>query len=81
MTKAFLHGRTEAIRTVQPESVTFVKVSIGRHRGFGLKNQTFCSEGHSVQEKISTLRDACKRHVALTKECSQGLGHDRWVTQ
>lgn len=27
MTKAFLHGRTEAIRTVQPESVHFVKVS------------------------------------------------------
>jgi carnitine O-acetyltransferase len=28
MTKAFLHGRTEAIRTVQPESVEFVKVGI-----------------------------------------------------
>lgn len=27
MTKSFLHGRTEAIRTVQPESVAFVKVS------------------------------------------------------
>lgn len=26
MTKAFLHGRTEAIRTVQPESVDFTKV-------------------------------------------------------
>ena len=26
MTKAFLHGRTEAIRTVQPESVKFTKV-------------------------------------------------------
>lgn len=29
MTKAFLRGRTEAIRTVQPESVTFVKVRKG----------------------------------------------------
>ena len=29
MTKAFLHGRTEAIRSVQLESVEFVKV-----RGF-----------------------------------------------
>jgi carnitine O-acetyltransferase len=28
MTKAFLHGRTEAIRTVQPESVAFVKASL-----------------------------------------------------
>jgi carnitine O-acetyltransferase len=26
MTKSFLHGRTEAIRTVQPASVDFVKV-------------------------------------------------------
>ena len=28
MTKAFLHGRTEAIRTVQKESVDFTKVHI-----------------------------------------------------
>jgi hypothetical protein len=28
MTKAFLHGRTEAIRTVQSESIHFVKVSL-----------------------------------------------------
>ena len=28
MTKQFLHGRTEAIRTVQPESVAFVKVRL-----------------------------------------------------
>lgn len=26
MTKAFLHGRTEAIRSVQPQSVDFTKV-------------------------------------------------------
>lgn len=26
MTKAFLHGRTEAIRTVQPQSADFVRV-------------------------------------------------------
>lgn len=26
MTKSFLHGRTEAIRTVQPESLEFTKV-------------------------------------------------------
>ena len=26
MTKAFLHGRTEAIRSIQPESVEFTKV-------------------------------------------------------
>ncbi|WRT65193.1 uncharacterized protein IL334_002136 [Kwoniella shivajii] len=63
MTKAFLHGRTEAIRTVQPEAVAFVKA--------------FCSDNASVTEKIETLRKACKKHTQLTKECSQGLGQDR----
>ncbi|KZV71963.1 acyltransferase ChoActase/COT/CPT [Peniophora sp. CONT] len=62
MTKSFLHGRTEAIRTVQPESVTFVK--------------TFFSEA-SPEQKVHALRKACERHVKLTKECSQGLGQDR----
>ncbi|KAL7421318.1 carnitine O-acetyltransferase yat1 [Cryptotrichosporon argae] len=63
MTKAYLHGRTEAIRTVQPESVKFVK--------------TFCSETATAGEKVAALRDACKRHTALTKECSAGMGQDR----
>ncbi|CED83472.1 Carnitine O-acyltransferase CPT2/YAT1 [Phaffia rhodozyma] len=62
MTKAFLHGRTEAIRTVQPASVAFTKA--------------FCS-GASTQDKISKLREACKKHTELTKECSKGLGQDR----
>jgi len=62
MTKAFLHGRTEAIRTVQKTSVHFTK--------------TFFSEAPS-SEKVAALRKACERHVALTKECSKGLGQDR----
>ncbi|TCD66328.1 hypothetical protein EIP91_001477 [Steccherinum ochraceum] len=62
MTKAYLHGRTEAIRTVQPQSVEFVK--------------TFFSEA-SPQQKIAALKKACQGHVKLTKECSQGLGQDR----
>jgi len=33
MTKAFLHGRTEAIRSVQPESVNFTKVKFKPHLG------------------------------------------------
>ncbi|KAI0069564.1 CoA-dependent acyltransferase [Panus rudis PR-1116 ss-1] len=62
MTKAFLHGRTEAIRTVQPHSVEFVK--------------TFFSEA-TPAHKVAALRKACEGHVKLTKECSQGLGQDR----
>ncbi|CAA7260966.1 unnamed protein product [Cyclocybe aegerita] len=62
MTKTFLHGRTEAIRTVQPESVNFTK--------------TFYSEA-SPHAKAAALRKACDRHVKLTRECGQGLGQDR----
>ncbi|CAL1705975.1 unnamed protein product [Somion occarium] len=62
MTKNFLHGRTEAIRTVQPHSVEFVK--------------TFFSEAQPTQ-KIAALRRACEGHVKLTKECSSGVGQDR----
>ena len=39
--------------------------------------QTFCSETASVNDKMETLRAACKRHGQLTKECSQGQGQDR----
>ncbi|KAH8089167.1 acyltransferase ChoActase/COT/CPT [Filobasidium floriforme] len=63
MMKGFLHGRTESIRTVQPESVHFVK--------------TFCSEGPTHDAKIKALRQACKRHTELTRECSQGQSQDR----
>ncbi|KAI1785469.1 acyltransferase ChoActase/COT/CPT [Ganoderma leucocontextum] len=62
MTKAFLHGRTEAIRTVQPHTVEFLK--------------TFFSEAANAQ-KVALLRKACQGHVGLTKDCSQGLGQDR----
>ncbi|GAA5828545.1 hypothetical protein JCM11251_000843 [Rhodosporidiobolus azoricus] len=62
MTKAFQHGRTEAIRSVTPESVSFVK--------------TFHSEA-SPRDKVAALRTACKAHTELTKACAQGLGQDR----
>jgi carnitine O-acetyltransferase len=62
MTKAFYHGRTEAIRTVQPESVAFVKA--------------FASDA-SAREKINALRKACQAHVELTKQCASGMGQDR----
>jgi len=63
MTKSFLHGRTEAIRTVQPHSVAFT--------------QTYFSESATTEQKIAALRRACEGHVKLTRECSKGLGQDR----
>ena len=62
MTKAFLHGRTEAIRTVSDESANFVR--------------TFWAENPATQ-KIDALRKACQRHTARTKECAKALGQDR----
>jgi carnitine O-acetyltransferase len=62
MTKAFLHGRTEAIRTVRPESVEFTKL--------------FFSDA-PLQQKVNALRKACEKHVHITKECSKGYGQDR----
>jgi len=62
MTKFFLHGRTEAIRTVSEASVEFVK--------------KFC-ENASATKKVEALRKACVKHTAITKECAKGLGQDR----
>jgi carnitine O-acetyltransferase len=62
MTKMFLHGRTEAIRTVSSEVVDFV--------------QTFWAE-NPAEAKIEALRKACQKHTANTRQCSKAEGCDR----
>ncbi|KAM5455694.1 carnitine O-acetyltransferase yat1 [Microsporum audouinii] len=62
MTKFFLHGRTEAIRTVSAESTEFVK--------------TFWGDNPAI-EKVKALKRACEKHVDSTRTCSKGLGQDR----
>ncbi|KAG5969877.1 hypothetical protein E4U58_000970 [Claviceps cyperi] len=62
MTKFYLHGRTEAVRTVSKDSVDFV--------------QTFWADT-SVEHKIEALRRACQKHTARTKECLKAEGCDR----
>ena len=62
MTKVYLHGRTEAIRSVSPESVEFV--------------QTFWAE-NPAQSKIDALKKACQKHTANTRECAKAQGCDR----
>ncbi|KAF0446799.1 acyltransferase ChoActase/COT/CPT [Gigaspora margarita] len=62
MTKAFSHGRTEAIRSVTTDSVDFVKL-------------WWADVPDS--EKLKSLRKAIKTHADLTKMCSKGLGQDR----
>ncbi|KAJ0304207.1 hypothetical protein COL5a_005341 [Colletotrichum fioriniae] len=62
MTKIFLHGRTEAIRSVSDESVNFV--------------QTFWAD-NPAEHKVEALRKACQRHVNSTRECAKAEGCDR----
>jgi carnitine O-acetyltransferase len=62
MTKTFLHGRTEAIRSVTKESSELVR--------------TFWAD-NPAQQKIDALRAACQKHVNMTKECSKAQGFDR----
>lgn len=62
MTKVYLHGRTEAIRSVTTESVDFV--------------QAFWAENPPAQ-KVEALKRACQKHTANTRECAKAQGCDR----
>ncbi|KAK5937978.1 carnitine O-acetyltransferase yat1 [Knufia obscura] len=62
MTKMYLHGRTEAIRSITHESSNFVK--------------TFWADNPASQ-KIDALKAATQKHTAITKECSKANGFDR----
>ena len=62
MTKAYLHGRTEAIRPVTPESIEFVK--------------TFWAD-NPPQKKVDALKGATQKHTAITRESSKAQGQDR----
>ncbi|ODA81037.1 hypothetical protein RJ55_03999 [Drechmeria coniospora] len=62
MTKIFLHGRTEAIRTVSADSVDFV--------------QTFWAD-NPLEQKIEALKQACQQHVTRTRNCAKAQGCDR----
>jgi carnitine O-acetyltransferase len=66
MTKAFLHGRTEAIRTVQPASLAFVEAYTSP-----------ASAKVTNAEKIEKLRKACDSHTKLSRACASGNGFDR----
>lgn len=62
MTKFYLHGRTEAVRTVSQDSVDFV--------------QSFWAD-NPIEQKIEALKKACQKHVGRTRECLKAEGCDR----
>jgi len=61
-TKRFLHGRTEAMRSVSDESVAFVRTVRGRRR---------------MTDAADLLRAAIGRHVERLARCKEGRGVDR----
>ncbi|KAI8329443.1 Choline/Carnitine o-acyltransferase-domain-containing protein [Chlamydoabsidia padenii] len=63
MTKSFLHGRTESIRSVTDLSLDFVKA--------------YYNKDNTPQMKLDALRSALKQHTVLTRDCAQGQGQDR----
>lgn len=63
MTKAFLRGRTETIRTVQPHTAEFVKA--------------WTDPASTTRDKLAALREACAGHQKLSKESASGYGFDR----
>ncbi|RMZ91342.1 hypothetical protein DV736_g1421, partial [Chaetothyriales sp. CBS 134916] len=62
MTKIFLHGRTEAVRSVTKESNDFVKI-------FWADNP--------AQKKVDALKVAAQKHTTITRDCGKGQGFDR----
>ncbi|CAG8427299.1 unnamed protein product [Penicillium salamii] len=62
MTKMYLHGRTEAVRTVTQECMDFVTAFWGEN---------------AAEQKVDALRTATQKHTAATKDCSKGQGQDR----
>ncbi len=62
MTRGFLHGRTEAIRTVSLQSCRFV---------------TLMEEGAPLEDRALALREAVEEHVRRAKLCRKGHGVDR----
>ncbi len=61
-TKRFLHGRTEAMRCVSPESVAFVQSLRGTH---------------DRARSADALRAAIASHAATVQRCQEGRGVDR----
>lgn len=63
VTRHFLHGRTDVVRTTTSAAAHFAR--------------TFASETASPGEKIDALRAATAAHGALSKRCAAGESHHR----
>lgn len=65
MIRGFLHGRTEALRTLTPGNAEFVKA---------LGNASI-----SKDDKLALLKAASDQHTARMMECKNGAGVERYL--
>jgi len=63
LTKRYIHGRTEAMRSTTTKVATLCKV--------------FCSHFTTKQEKIDALIEAISFHSSCVRDCAAGKGVDR----
>lgn len=63
LTKAFFHGRTEAMRSATPQAKKLC--------------QLWCKKSASPEEKLDALRTATMEHSRLVREASMGMAVDR----
>jgi carnitine O-acetyltransferase len=68
-TRQFKHGRTEAMRVVTPEIITFTAAMQSRTA--------------STTDKLAAMRAAADRHVARARECQEGKAPEQhlWELQ
>jgi carnitine O-acetyltransferase len=63
VTRRFLHGRTETLRTVSNEALAFVK--------------KMTAEKATAESKVTALKTASETHVTRMKACMAGMGVER----
>jgi len=63
VTRKFLHGRTETLRSVSNEAVDFVK--------------KMTADDATAESKAAALKTAAEAHVARMKACMAGMGVER----
>jgi len=63
LTKQYLHGRTEAMRSCTSRAATFCEL--------------WCSSTASLDKKIEALKAATAEHSSYVKECAAGKGIER----
>jgi Choline/Carnitine o-acyltransferase len=75
-TRAFLHGRTETVRSTSAETVAFVHAAMGPIFPLDHANANASVDNYTPRQLV-LLREAVNAHVAYMRSAKQGHGVDR----